>query len=563
MSDRGPDDTTPEHSGARHRFGRLRLLRLLGRSERTMAWRAAAPDGGPDLLLVLPREQPADAAALEQWLQAVRQAARLDHPNLAPVVESGVREGWPYATYGPLDGATLAERATAQGLSGPEAAALAVPLLRGLAFAHDAGVAHHDLQPFLVLVGDGGAVRLAGLGVAAETAQRAQGTPPPASHSPAALRAHRAAAARDVLAAGLLLHGMLVGGSALDEPDTGRVIARLPPLGREVVRLPWTTAHAIAEPLRAIVNRATDRQERQRYRSPRTLLRALEGWLQTDADEGAGALALLSDRLHSVGVLPSLPGAAQRAARLALMERERTSELAAVVLEDLALSFEMLRLVNTAQVRGAQVAGSGPVLTVRRAIAMLGLDGVRHGALALRSWPGPLDETGAAELQRLIERCKTAGRAAMALRPAGYDGEVVYLTALLQSLGRLVVQYHFADEARQIRRLAQPAEPGGAGEPPEPGMSEEAASYAVLGVDLDAIGAAVARWWGLDETVLAMIRRLPLATPVRHAGSDTEMLRAVASCGNEAVDALALPPPRREAACSASCSATAACWASI
>jgi len=41
------------------------------------------------------------------------------------------------------------------------------------------------------------------------------------------------------------------------------------------------------------------------------------------------------------------------------MERERTNELAEVVLQDLALSFEMLRLVNSAQVRGAQLAGAG------------------------------------------------------------------------------------------------------------------------------------------------------------------------------------------------------------
>ena len=49
------------------------------------------------------------------------------------------------------------------------------------------------------------------------------------------------------------------------------VVGRLPPFGHEIVRLPWTTPHPIAEPLRAIVNRATDRQERQRYRSARTL----------------------------------------------------------------------------------------------------------------------------------------------------------------------------------------------------------------------------------------------------------------------------------------------------
>ena len=88
--------------------------------------------------------------------------------------------------------------------------------------------------------------------------------------------------------------------------------------------------------------------------------------------------------------------------------------------------------------RGAQVAGSGPVLTVRRAIAMLGLDGVRRGALALRPWPGPLGaEDAARSWPRLVERCKRAGRVALALRPAGYDAEVVYLITLLQNLGRL------------------------------------------------------------------------------------------------------------------------------
>jgi non-specific serine/threonine protein kinase len=66
----------------------------------------------------------------------------------------------------------------------------------------------------------------------------------------------------------------------------------------------------------------------------------------------------------------------------------------------------------------------------------------------------------------------------------------------------------------------------------------------VLGVDIEAIGAAVARQWGLDEAVLHMVRRLPVATPVRSAESDDDLLRATASCGNEAADALLLPAPQ-------------------
>jgi eukaryotic-like serine/threonine-protein kinase len=246
--------------------------------------------------------------------------------------------------------------------------------------------------------------------------------------------------------------------------------------------------------------------------------------------------------------LPLSPGSAARVARLAMMDRERTNELAEVVLQDLALAFELLRWVNSVQVRGTQAAGSGPVLTIRRAIAMLGLDGVRRAALGLRAWPGPLQEAAAQALQTLSDDAKRAGRVAQALRPAGYDAEVVHLVTLLQNLGRLVTTYHFPDELQQIHRLMQSAPPLQAGEPEQAGMSEQAASRAVLGTDIEGIGTAVARHWGLDDGVLHLIRRMPLATQPRTVDNDDDMLRAVASCANEAIDANALPVSRRQQA---------------
>ncbi|WP_245478986.1 serine/threonine protein kinase [Rubrivivax rivuli] len=518
----------------------MQLLQLLGKSERTMAWRVADPRSGQELMLVLPRVQPADAAALERWQQTVRQASRLNHPQLAAVVETGVQDGWPYVAYDPRDSATLTEKMSARGLPGLEAAAWITQALQGLAYAHEAGLGHHDVQPHLLLVSDSGQVRVAGLGVASEMLS----VGPAAAPEAGGLRGQREAAERDVLACGLVLYTLLCGQPALEEPDVGRVIARMPPLGRDIVRLPWTTAQPVPEPLRAIVNRATDRQERQRYRNARTLLRALEGWQRTESSNGGGPLVLLTDKLRTAGVLPASPGGADQAARVAMMERERTIELAEAVLEDMALSFELLRLVNSAQVRGAQISGSGPVLTVRRAIAMLGLEGVRRAALALRPWPGPLNDVGAAELQRLFDRCRRAGRVALVLRPAGYDAEVVYLITLLQNLGRLVVHYHFPDEAQQIRRLMQPAPPAREGESEDPGMTEEGAAFAVLGTDIESIGAAVARYWGLDDAVLSMVRRQPVATNPRTPDTDDDLLRALGSCANEAVDALAQPTPR-------------------
>jgi non-specific serine/threonine protein kinase len=366
--------------------------------------------------------------------------------------------------------------------------------------------------------------------------------------NPGSLHAHRLAAERDVLGLGLLMHHALAGQAPLEQPDISLVIERMPPLGRDIVRLPWSTAHPIPEALRAIVNRATDRQERQRYRNARTLQHALEGWLSTQAGVGGGPVAQLLDRVRANGVLPAVPGGAARAARLALMERERTSELAEIVLQDTALAFELLRMVNSAQVRAAMAAGSGPVMTIRRSIAMLGLDGVRRAALSLRAWPGPLSDAHAVEMERLLDRARHAARIAQWLRPRGYDAEVVFLIALLQNLGRLVLQYHFPEEAHQMRRLMQPAPAAKAGEPDEPGMTEEGAAFAVLGTDIESLASAVTRQWGLDESMLHMIRRVSPATPIRSADSDDDVLRLSASCANEVVDVSALPPAQQASA---------------
>ncbi|MFP5399995.1 MAG: HDOD domain-containing protein [Gammaproteobacteria bacterium] len=539
----------PAPSPALRRFGRFEMRRLLGRSARSMVWLVHDPRSAQEAMLVLPR-QALPASQVGHWLASARRAARLRHPHLAPVAEVGEFEHWPYLAYERRLGVTLAERLTPEAEACVDAASWCADALDGLAFAHEAGAAHGDLQLHSLVLDDHGHAMVMGLEIVAavqdESADVASGRT--LSVDTGELRAQRDRAQRDVLALGVLLHHLLAGRAALDESDAAAVVERLPPRGREIVRLPFSIPRPVPDALRAIVNRATDRQPRQRYLVARTLSRALRGWIEAESRHDGGAHALLLERVRQIGALPATPGGAARAARLALLERERTDELAEIVLRDLALSFELLRVVNTAQVRGTQVSGNGPVLTVRRAIAMLGLDGVRRAANALRPWPGPLSPAGARELEAQIDRSRRAARLAQALRPAGYDAEVVFLVALLQDLGRLLVQYHFPDEAAQIRRLVQPQAAREPGERDEPGMSEQQAAYAVLGCDIESMGGAVARHWGMDDAVLHMMRRLPLAAPVRQPDRDDDVLRAVASAAHEAVDTLALPPRQAQAA---------------
>ena len=384
-------------------FGRYQLLRLLGKSARTMAWLVVQTEGGSgqsgaEFFIVLPRVQPVGTAAMERWAQAVHRAARLNHPALAPAVEIGVQDGWPYAAYDARGLATLADRLSGKGLAAVDAATQIMQAAEGLAFAHEGGVGHHDLQPYLLLLDDEGRVRLAGLEVASEAPVRPGWCRARRAARPARCRPARRAGAGHPAAPGAGRHA---GARRTRHRPGHRPPAAAGPRDRAPAldacrnRCPSRCAPSSTAPPTARSASATA----TRARWPR----ALEGWLQIEAGGASGPLALLLDKLRTAGVLPSQPGAAQQAARLALMETQHTNELADVVLHDLALAFELLRAVNTAQVRGGQVSGNGPVLTVRRAIAMLGLEGVRRAALALRPWPGPLNEQGAAALEQLID----------------------------------------------------------------------------------------------------------------------------------------------------------------
>ena len=551
----------PRSNPIRH-FGRFELRQLLGKSGATMVWLVHDPQHGEELMLSLPRVQPADAVALERWTRDVRFAARLNHPHITGALEIGAHEHWPYVAVSRQAGVTLAEwLATHPQPALDQIALWLCDVLQGLAFAHEAGVAHLDLQLHSIAVNERGSASVMALASAGDAARRAvDGARPgtPGSNGlpmdPELLRSQRAASVRDVLACGVLLHRLIAAEPALELADTAAVMDHMAPAGRELVRLPWKTPLPVPEALRAIANRCTSSQERLRYQSARTLLGALQGWREASTEDDAGPVARLIDRLRNVGHLPALPGLAARVARITGSDGRRTDEMAQDVLHDMALTFELLRTLNSAQVQGTQIAGEPPVLTLKRIISLIGVDGVRQAANTLRSWPGPLDAPAAAALKATMDHARLAGHTAQALRPAGYDPQVVYLIAVLQNLGRLMLRYHFADEAEQIQQLTLPvaARPDpaktGVGAAEQPGLKEDAAAFAVLGVDVDTLCAAVARQWGLADELVHMMRRLPSDAPVRRPDSDADMLRLVASAANEAVDAIDLPLPARRVA---------------
>ena len=537
----GGRSSAPRPAAVR-RLCRFELRQLLGRSQRSMAWRVFDPRVEQELLLVLPRAPLPSDEAVRNWETVARRASRLGHPLAAHAVEVGVQERLPYVAYD-YDGVTLASRlAGGAPLTARESGSILAQLSRVLSFAHDAGLVHGDVQPYMICLSQGGQVKVAGLeaaGVGASTM--------PAGPESDAQRAVRLAEPidDDVQSLGVLMHWMLSGRPALDEQDVAVVVARMPPRGGERFKLSSTAASGVPEPLRAILSRATSATAAHRYPHAKAFATAVEGWLKGDSPTGDSLVKVLIDKIRTDGLLPAAVESRDRMASLRQMENETTAEMAELLLGDLAIGLELLRVANTAAQRDSRKAGSGDVLTLRRAVAMIGLDGVRRSALALRPWPGQLRGQAIDGLDALMERCRCAGRVARFLRPQGYDTEVLYLVAVLQNLARLALQHHMPEQAAQIRALMN-LEPLGSGtiDPEVTGIGEDMATYAVIGVDPGSISVAIGRFLGLGDDTLAALKRLPPKSMVQPGRSDEDVLRITASCANECIDALELPPDR-------------------
>ena len=531
----------PTNAAPTRRFGRFELKLLVGKSLATNTWLAFDSALKSDVLLCVPRVQPGNAAETDNWTQDVLRASKLKHPGLLEMIDMGTHEGWPFTVHERSDRSTLAERLQ------PGQAAIAqqdvvtwvVDILDGLAYAHDAGVAHRDLALHNIVIDPAGHARL--IGLSAGIAAKVSGNAAPA------LGRHeqRFWAERDILMVGLVLHRLLAGHAALDDNDFGHAAERV---GPEIVRLPWSTPQPVPETMRAIVNRATDRQQRQRYLNARTLLAALQGWVKTNSQESAGPLSLLMDRLNTVGHLPSRSTDSDVVQRLLTNEQLRVDGIVDQLANDPAICWELLRAINASR---RQAGSDDTVTSLSRTIVLLGQQGLRKLCSNVRTWPGVLSQvpskseraSSASPIDALDHELKLTCTAAMAarwLRPFNIGDEEVMMAAMSQRLGRLLLLYHYPDESAQITRLMMPAPPQEIGGKPTPGMNYAAATGAVLGINPDELTGAVLRHWGLGESLIQSVKPFGDVAP-RHPENSDDWLRLIANLSNELCGVIGRP----------------------
>lgn len=88
------------------------------------------------------------ADAIKRFIREAQVAGRVEHPNVVEVYDLGQQDGSCYMVMELLQGESMRELLERRGrLDETSAAQLLIPVLRGLASAHAAGVIHRDLKP--------------------------------------------------------------------------------------------------------------------------------------------------------------------------------------------------------------------------------------------------------------------------------------------------------------------------------------------------------------------------------------------------------------------------------
>ena len=107
-------------------------------------------------LKVMDSSQQDRTAGHRRFLREGRAAAAVKHPNVVDITDVGIWQGVPYLVMELLQGYDLELYLREKGpLLDTELARLALPIIAGLAVAHDAGVVHRDLKPSNIFMSRG------------------------------------------------------------------------------------------------------------------------------------------------------------------------------------------------------------------------------------------------------------------------------------------------------------------------------------------------------------------------------------------------------------------------
>ena len=139
--------------------GRYRIEREVGRGGMARVYLARDIKHARDVAVKVIRPDLAASLGSGRFLREIAIAARLRHPNIVPLYDSGDAGGLLYFVMPYEEGPSLRARlAEGRDLSVGECMSILRDVARGLAYAHERGVVHRDVKPENVMMSGGAAV---------------------------------------------------------------------------------------------------------------------------------------------------------------------------------------------------------------------------------------------------------------------------------------------------------------------------------------------------------------------------------------------------------------------
>lgn len=517
------------------KIGRFELRGELGRGAQSTVYLGFDPQLQREIAIKTLHFSQPDPAQNRVLLAEARMVSKLRHPNIVPIFEAGEEGGDPYLVFEYVPGKNLAEFLRTSGALSPvKALGILRPILDAVAHAHAQGIIHRDLKPSNILLDENGTPRVMDFGIAAridDPQDSSVFSGSPFYMAPEYIEKREVSERSDIFAAGLILFELLAGQRAVHGETLGEVMHCIT---EEPLRLPPGTP--VDERLGSILYKALARDPELRYRTAGQFGEALDDYLDPEdeplasGDGKQSTLDFLLRRMRHKSDFPALSESVSAINKIANSETESINKLSNSILKDFALTNKLLRLVNSAYFRPA---GGGSISTVSRAVVVLGFEAVRNIAITVLLFEHLQNKANANQLKEDFLRANLAGILAKDISATSQlrDLEQTFICSLFHSLGRLLSQFYFPEEADEIRRLmAQKA------------CGEEHAAMQVLGISFEEMGIAIARQWGFPPLIVASMRRLPPGA-VKRPATQEDRLRLLSSFSNELCDVIARAAP--------------------
>src|SRR5688572_2187809 len=225
----------------------------------------------------------------ERVVAEARLAARLTHPHVVGVLDTGEQDGRPFVVMERLSGRTLGDELADGAMPAERVRDVGLQVLRALAAAHELGIVHRDVKPGNILDAGVGTWKVADFGIAkwVHADETLTGTGEllgsPSYLAPERIEGQEAGPASDLYAVGVLLYEALTGTKPFSGNDPVSLATQIREgrFTRASDVLPGADADIVA-----VIERAMRLDPAERFPSAEAMAEGLSGEEGT-ADVGA------------------------------------------------------------------------------------------------------------------------------------------------------------------------------------------------------------------------------------------------------------------------------------